>query len=144
MIDNFFAKSRTKKDVFTDDYYPEKAITDRKLVNSHGSNLCVLFPPWHGGGRPYERLIRRLAQKGNAVLAYYFHNEILRPDAEQVRASFVCMRNKISVELEEVTKTHSYNAVHLIGLSLGNPALSMVTSRFTGFDKATMVLQQVL
>lgn len=104
-----------------------------------GRELAVLFPPWHGGGKFYEKLISRLVDRGDSALAYYFHDDILKPDMEQTRASFHHIRDTISAELDGVVAGKSYERVKLIGVSLGNPALSIVTSKFHDFDAATFV-----
>ena len=139
MLDRLFVKNNTPKDRFTDEYTPEKAITGRKFVNEDGKNLHVIFPPWHGGGQPYEKLIKRLAKKGDAVLAYYFHDEILKPDTEVVQASYAYLRDTVSAELQELVDSHDYEKVRLIAMSLGNPALSTVTGKFHDFDSAMFV-----
>lgn len=131
-------RNNVARDLFTDEYRPEQAITGSKFVNQAGKNLQVLFPPWHGGGVFYELLIKRLARQGNAVLAYYFHDEILRPDVEQVAASFAHIRDTVSEHLTAVSG--NYTKTKLIAMSLGNPALAMVTSQFTEFDSATLVV----
>jgi hypothetical protein len=139
MLDEIKARRGPRGDIFTPDYTPQQAVTLRKYLNEAGRNLCVLFPPWHGGGRAYEQLIKRLITRNNAVLAYYFHNEILRPNTEHVRNSFTYICDTVVKELTETVATHDYEHVRFIGLSLGVPALAMVSSKFSGFDSVTMV-----
>ncbi len=139
MLDRLFVKYNTPKDTFTDAYTPEQAITGRRFVNETGQNLHVLFPPWHGGGVVYEKLIERLVSKGDAVLAYYLHDEILKPDIEQVQASYAYLRDTIAAELASIVGSHDYKKVRLIAMSLGNPALSTVIGKFHDFDSASLV-----
>ncbi|QQS20379.1 hypothetical protein IPL85_02970 [Candidatus Saccharibacteria bacterium] len=139
MLDRYFVKNNTPKDVFTRQYKPEHAITRRRFVNESGRNLHVIFPPWHGGGQLYERLIDGLARKGDAVLAYYFHDEILKPNTELVRASYAHMRDTISAELTHTVEKRSYAKVRLIGMSIGNTVLATTTSKFPAFDSAVLV-----
>jgi hypothetical protein len=134
-----FIRNSMPKDVFTPEYTPDKAVVESKLVNQTGKNLHVLFPPWHGGGRVYEKLIQRIAKQGDAALAYYFHDEILKPSTEQVLASFENIRYTVVNELTEVVKARRYKCINLIAMSLGNPALAITTSIFRDFDSATLV-----
>lgn len=140
MLDKLYVKRNSRTDVFTDEYLPDQVITGRKLINPGAERLAVLFPPWHGGGKPYETLAKRLARQGHAVLAYYFHNEILKPDVEQVAASYTYIRDVASRELRDLKAARDYRHTTLIAMSLGNPALSIVTSKFNDFDSAVMVV----
>jgi hypothetical protein len=140
MLDQLLVRRNAEKDVFTDSYAPNQAITGHELTNPTGRNLTVLFPPWHGGGWFYERLIARLEGRGDAVLAYYFHDEILKPDAEQVLKSFRYIRDTVAAELKATTEAHSYEKVKLIAMSLGNPAMAIVTGKFKDFDSASLVV----
>lgn len=139
MLDRLFIRNNAPKDVFTEEYTAEKAITGRRFVNEIGKNLHVIFPPWHGGGQAYEKLIKRLAKRGDAVLAYYFHDEILKPDTEVVQASYAYLRDTVAAELQELADSNNYDKMHLIAMSLGNPALSTVTGKFRDFDRATLI-----
>ncbi len=138
MLDKFMVRNRLQGDIFSQEYTPDQAITDRKLVNSEGQNLSVLFPPWHGGGVPYEKLIKRLTNKGNAVLAYYFHDEILKPDVDLVAESYAYAKETIADDLETIRKSNDYLRINLIATSLGNAAFAAVSGRFTDFDSATI------
>lgn len=139
MIDKWLVKYYTPKDIFTASYRPEQAVTSRKFVNESGNNLHVLFPPWHGGGKPYEKLIERLASRGDAVLAYYFHDELLKPDIHIVQASYAYLQDVVSTELSAIVSSHDYRKVHLVALSLGNPALATVTAKFSAFDSVSLI-----
>lgn len=139
MLDKILVRNSTRKDVFTSEYTSDQSVLDRKLVNEAGTNLHVLFPPWHGGGIFYEKLIQRIAKKGDTAIAYYFHDEILKPNSGQVLASFVSIRDTVAEELGNLTSIHKYRRVNLIAMSLGNPALAIVTSKFTNFDSTTLV-----
>jgi hypothetical protein len=139
MIDALLIRNSMPKDVFTSAYTPDQAVAESKLANQDGKDLHVLFPPWHGGGRVYEKLIQRIAKQGDAVLAYYFHDEILKPSHDQVLASFQNIRDTVADELTEVVKARHYKRINLIAMSLGNPALALTTSLFTDFDSATLV-----
>jgi len=139
MLDKLLVKRDRRKDIFTSTYTPQQAITDRKLVNASGKNLYVLFPGWHGGRKPYERLIKRLTARGDAILAYYFNDEIFKPDTEQVKASFAHIRDTVARELTELTSSHDYAQIRLVGMSLGNAALAVVVGAFHDFDSVTTV-----
>ncbi len=140
MIDQVFARYHTPNDVFTTSYRPEQAVSGRKLVNEGGRNLYAIFPPWHGGGRLYERLIQRIAKRGDTALAYFFHDEILRPNTDDVSASFAQIKDTVSKELAAATERHDYAKVVLVGMSLGNAALSSVTDVFERFDAVSLVV----
>jgi hypothetical protein len=139
MIDAMFIRNSMPKDVFSSAYTPDQAVLRSEILNRTGKNLHVLFPPWHGGGIMYEKLIQRIAKQGDAALAYYFHDEILKPNLEQVVASFNTIRDTVSNQLSEVADARNYERVNLIALSLGNPALAITTSAFTDFDSALFV-----
>ncbi len=139
MLDKIFVRNNIGKDVFTPDYTSDQAVVSRKLVNVAGANLYVLFPPWHGGGSVYEKLIQRIARTGNAALAYYLHDEILKPSSDHVVASFERVSDTVAGDLHTLSGTSRYNRINLVAMSLGNPALSMVTSKFSQFDSATVV-----
>ncbi len=139
MLDKLLIRKYTPKDRFTNKYGPEQAIARTRFLNENGNNLYIIFPPWHGGGLVYEKLINRLCKKGDAVLAYYFHDEILKPDTDIEVASFAYLRDKVTEELQEIVNRHAYKNVRLIAMSLGIPALSIVIERFQRFDSATLI-----
>jgi hypothetical protein len=140
MLDKFISKRHTPHDVFSPDYGPEQAVIGRKLVNETGRNLYALFPPWHGGDRPYEYLIHRLAKRGDAVLAYYFHDEILRPDKDHVTGSLTRIKDVATADLKALVDRHTYLKVVLAGLSLGNAPMTSVTGEFNDYDSIHMVV----
>ncbi len=140
MLDALLTRHFGRSDKFTDAYRAEQSIARRKLVNPMGDNLSVLFPPWHGGGVFYERLIHRLARRGDAVLAYYFDEEILKPDAKVVVESFEFLRDAITSDLEFARETYEYKRIGFVAMSLGNPVMSITTGKFRDFDSATLVV----
>lgn len=140
MLDSLMIRRSLPRDRFTDSYRTDQAITGSKLVNPDGKDLCVLLPPWHGGGVFYEWLIKSLARRGNAVQAYYFNGEIIKPDVEQVRASFSYLGDTIATDLTGITQGDRYTKVGMMAMSLGNLVMSMVSSRFSGFDSAHFVV----
>ncbi len=142
MLDKIKTRFDVGRDVLhTDGYRPQDAITQRRLINADGKKLCVLFPPWHGGSWAYEALIRRLARRGYAVLAYSFHDQILKPDAQQVVASYQYIQKAISDDLKKLSKT--YDSIWLIGLSVGILALTMTSEKFDRFERVSLVIPSV-
>lgn len=142
MLDRLKTRFDIKRDTLsTDNYRPQDAITSCRLINPNGRKLCVLFPPWHGGSWAYEALIRRLVRRGYAVLAYGFHDEILKPDAAQVVASYHYIQVVISQDLEELA--NKYESIWLVGLSVGILALTMTSEKFDRFDRVSLVIPSV-
>ncbi|MES2970993.1 MAG: hypothetical protein V4702_01575 [Patescibacteria group bacterium] len=76
--------------------------------------------------------------KNKAVMLYSFHGEILKPNVEQVVASFNYLQDTIASDLEQIKDR--YKSIHFVGISLGNIALAMVADRFRDFSSATMVV----
>lgn len=140
MIDKFLSYLGQKQDIIIDpNYRPEQAVIGKELINSHQSRLMVLFPPWHGGGWFYARLIDRLSKKGWAVLAYRFNAQILEAEDKAVIESFRHIKRVIVADLETLPAAR-YHEIRLVGLSLGNVALAMVADGFAKFNSATIVV----
>lgn len=141
MLDKLVSRQGARRDkLSTQSYRPEEVVTGRKFLNPNGQQLYVLFPPWHGGAQPYQKLARRLAAQNKAVLAYTFHDEILKPDVDEVLKSFQCMQTIVADELNTIADSQKYDHIRLISMSLGNPALAMVTAEFDRFDSASFAL----
>lgn len=137
MIDRFMVRRGNASDVLhTDAYTPKHAIEDSQLHNENGDGLAVLFPPWHNGGKFYERLSARLVKKGWAVLSYKFSGEILKPDIEQVLASFAHIRDHVGEDVNKLNADNRYKKIHLIGASLGNVSMAMTASVIPDFTSA--------
>lgn len=60
MIDKIWAKRGLAKYVYKDGLAINNVVEANELHNPDGHDLHVLFPPWHGAGKFYDRLIRRL------------------------------------------------------------------------------------
>lgn len=138
MIDRVIA--RTARDVFVDDYTPDQAVTAVPLHNPSAENLAAIFPPWHGGGTFTDALVKRLVRSNFAVLDCKFHDQILEPHAERVPQSFSQLKTTIAAELQKLKEEWEYKRIHLIGISLGNVAMTMTAGEFDDFSDATMVL----
>jgi hypothetical protein len=140
MLDRTMSYRGVKRNVLsTPGYSANQAVLSEQLLAPDNPNLTVLLPPWHGGGKFYERLASRLIARGNAVLVYDFHDDILKPDVDEVVASFHQIQSHVSDRLHELRDTERYQSVSLIAASLGTPILAMVASMFPDFDKATMI-----
>jgi hypothetical protein len=108
-------------------------------MNPQGKNLHVVFLPWHSGEIPYRWLYDRIVRKGDAVVAYYFAEEVLAEDAEAVVKTYHHVQEIIAQNLAKITAEHRYRSVHFISISLGNVALAVVSSKFEKFDSATLI-----
>lgn len=136
----YYYATRIRKRSLDKSYTPDKAIIERTFVNTKAQKLVVIFPNWHDGGLLYSLLIKRLVKRGWSVLHYHFHPQILASDEEQVVKSFEYIQEKVATELDELLKSHHYSHIHLIGISLGNVSMAMVTDKFPKFDSTTLVL----
>jgi hypothetical protein len=138
MIDRVLcAKGR---DSFESEYSPDDAITAVDLSSGRSGrdeNLAVVFPPWHGGGAIINKLVSRLSQ-GGSVLEYRFHDRILEPNIETVPKSFETIRNKIVQDLHVIKG--GFEKIQLVGLSLGNVALTLVAEEFPEYESASMIV----
>ncbi|HZP55273.1 MAG TPA: hypothetical protein VFB03_00685 [Candidatus Saccharimonadales bacterium] len=140
MLDKAIAiRDHLKEKPLDPNYRPEDAIQGRRLINQKSDRLAVIFPWWHNKSIFYRYLVRRLARKGWAVLAYDFHDQILEPDEETVLRSMHFIQKQITWELSLLTAKHQYKEVHFIGLSLGNVPLTLVADSFQDFTGATIV-----
>lgn len=140
MLDRYFIGNKPATEtLFRPDYAPEKVVTFSEVVNPKGANFVALFPPWHGGGRAYSRLVRRLVARNNAVLVLSFDDQLLTHDSEQVLASFTNLSEICAEEIVNQTETQGYKKVSLLAASLGTPALAMTASLLDRFDAATLV-----
>lgn len=125
--------------IFVDDNGKRKFIARQALCNPNGWRLNVLFLPWHAGVMPFSRLIRRLTRKGEAVVVYYFAEEILSADAAAVKSFYEQVKNEIPGRLSAIIHRYNFKKVRLIGMSLGNVALGVVANVWHGFDSAIQV-----
>lgn len=141
MIDQLVvAFSQRKYASISANYEPEQAIVKHTLLNPTGNYLTVLFPPWHGASVPFTLLQQRLVRKESAVLRYDFHHNILTANTKQVLESFRYIQKTVSGDLHKIVAEYGYNSVKLIGVSLGNLALSMVASYYPTISEATLVV----
>jgi pimeloyl-ACP methyl ester carboxylesterase len=143
MIDSLYARHSLKIEQPLDPgYKPSDVIISKKLVNKNSPKLSVVLPGWHNHAQefPINRLTKRLAKKGWAVLVYDFHDQLLEPDEDMVVESFEYIRSQISRDIERLVAEHHYQQVHLIGISLGTVAWALVADKYKEFTSATIVL----
>lgn len=141
MIDSLFAKYSRQKDKNYQklNYQPHDAIRSSYLLNPASRKLVVIFPGWHTHKFPVGVLARRLAKRGWTVMWYDFHDRIIDAEVAEVRESFEYVASKIAVDIKKQTYSHPYHTVHLIGISLGNVAMSMTADKYGLFSSATFV-----
>ncbi|MBI2589036.1 hypothetical protein HYW35_02435 [Candidatus Saccharibacteria bacterium] len=137
----YFHATHFKKHPLDSHYEPKQAITKRYFV-SHPSNqkLAVIFPNWHPSGKIYKVLRKRLHRRGWTVLYYEFHSQILMANEQLVIRSMQHIQKTVAAELCELSDKNRYRNIHLIGLSLGNVPLTMVSDNFSDFSGATLVV----
>lgn len=141
MLDNYFCKKATSRDVLsTPGYNPKNVILKQPILNPGSDILTVLFPPWHADaeGWPFDYLTRRLIKRGHSVLPYTFHGELLKPNAKEVLESFTQVQHQVSDRLKELSRV--FKTINLTGISLGGTALTMIAEEFQGFSTATLVV----
>jgi hypothetical protein len=129
LVERFFAQIGSRQ-VF---------IVRQEFLNPAGRNLHVIFLPWHAGEVPYKWLCHRLTRRGDAVVVYYFAEEVLTPDVGMVKWVYQQLQTIITSSLTKITNKTPYRSVNFIGMSLGNVALAVVADRFNKFDRVTMV-----
>ncbi len=133
-------RSLDRSDLFDPNYNPEHAVTEMTLTGPEDSStLTLLVPPWHGAGKAYDRLAKRVRDSGSAVLRLEFDDYILSPDIDQVVASFGNIQQTVSSELYRLVKEKQYRKVYAIASSLGNVALCRIARSFP-FSGATMLV----
>ncbi len=141
MIDALYARySRKKEKPLDPKYRPSDAIAGRRHLKPSAKRLVVIFPGWHTHSFPVSILAGRLARRGWSVLVYDFHDQVIMPDDDAVRDSFKFIRDKIALELSQLKSKHGYERVHLVGISLGNVPLALVTDLYKDFQSATLVV----
>lgn len=123
-------------------YTQERAIVGKRLTNPRAEKLCVLLPGWHNSSKriPLRWLVKRLSKRGWAILVYDFHPQILEADEKMVVESFRHIQASICEDLDSLTARRGYKKVHLLGISLGSVACSLVADGFKGFTGATLVV----
>jgi hypothetical protein len=140
MLDRYFIGDKPNTEVlFRPDYTPNNVVIGDEVLNPEGGNLVVLFPPWHGGGKAYSRLVQRLVARDNAVLSLSFDDQLLTHDSDQVLESFTILSCLTAEKVQELTESEKHKRVSLIAASLGTPALAMTASLLKRFDSATLV-----
>lgn len=122
------------------DYSADQAIIARDYIKGSSKKLYVVFPPYHNGSVVYKRLVKRLAKRGDTVLAYYFHDGVLQSDISKVRDSFEFISAKILNDINEIIQSNQYESVVLAAMSLGNVPLSMIVKYIPNVSKIHMVV----
>ena len=117
----------------------QKFIARQELFNPDGWRLNVLFLPWHAGVKPFSWLIQRLMRKDEAVVVYYFAEEILSADAIAVKNLYKQIEKEIPPRLTSIRDLYKYKEVRLIGMSLGNVALGVVANVWHEFSSVIQV-----
>lgn len=130
-------------DVLSDpNYSPSEAYKGSEDRGSpYLDKLAVVFPSWHlhTSDLFYQRFMDRLTKRGYFVRAYDFSDHILEPDIEAVLESYDKIQERVSDDLENLTKNDRFEDIHFIGASLGAVALSVVGSAFPKMTGATIV-----
>lgn len=143
MIDALYARYSLKKEVpLSAGYKASDAILGKQLINPNSAKLAVILPGWHNHpqGFPINKLTKRLAKNGWAVLVYDFHDQILEPDENLVVESFSYIRQSVAKDIERLAEKQKYTQIHLIGISLGTVPWALIADTFTDFTSATVVL----
>jgi len=140
-LDRYLASKGSPEDnVVLENYSPEDAIVASQYYEADSPELTVFFPPWHGAREVTSKMIAKLARRG-AVLAYDFHDHILEPDVDKVLASHEFISDTVAGDIEKRRANGGFERLHLLGMSLGNAALAMTTSKIDGnFTRATTVV----
>ena len=140
MLDRLFIGNTPQEEtLFRADYQPQDVAVSSEVINPDGNKLVALFPPWHGGGKPYDIFKHRMTSKNYAVLAFEFDDQQLTHDSDQVLNSFLTIAATSAEKLHALTDSRQYARVDLLGASLGTPALAMTASLFDRFDRATFI-----
>lgn len=126
-------------DVFDDCFESANVITERQLINPGQDTLVVMFPPWHSGNPYYDQFADRLSQR-HTVLKYQFHDQIIEPNADRVLESHEHIQGQIPREISEIQADLNIKRTHLLGISIGNVALTRAASALDSFDSATIAL----
>jgi len=135
MIDAYFATRGAESDnKILEGFEPSQAIVDARIINPGASELTVIFPPWHGE-RMVTRVLERRVSRYAAVLAYDLHDHILEPNIPGVIATYESMTNRIAEQVGMLRTDRRYSAPHLIGISLGNVALSMTAAKLMALNE---------
>ena len=141
MLDKLISGYSSRKHRHDDTGYTSaSAIIDLKLANPKGEILTILFPPWHGAGKPFKILEHRLAQGGSATLSVNLHNQILSADINEVVQSFYSIQAQIITEIDKLQKKYKYREVHMIGLSIGTLSMSLVARAYPKVSQVTFVV----
>lgn len=139
MFDQWKAKRKSEVDVFDVTYRPTDAITEKAVLNPGLERLVVMFPPWHNGDPHYSNLARRIAEQ-NTVLKYQFHDSIIEPDPQRVLQSHEFVENVVAEDIAALQEELGITRVHLLGISVGNVALTRVAAKLDEFESATIAL----
>jgi hypothetical protein len=130
---------RSNQDIFSNHYTADQAVEGMSLVNAEAEELVVVLPPWHGGGNVTSTLVRRLSQE-RAVLNLNLHDQILEPNIDRVLQSLRQVKDRAHEELEALQDEFNYQTFHLVAISLGNVAASLLARAFGNFSTATLVM----
>jgi hypothetical protein len=142
MIDQFMTWRGNRKDTLLDwSYTPDQAVLGMDLSGpENATRLDVLLPPWHGGGKAYEKLTHRLVEMGHAVLNVHLNDHILGPYIDQTLESMDNVEEVVSDELFRLVDKNGYTEIEGTAASLGNVPFAKIAQRFGGFTGATMLV----
>jgi len=116
----------------------EILVAREEFSHPNGKNLYVIFMPWHAGDMPFRLLINRLSRR-NAVLAYWFSDNIISPDSMMTRNMYQYVGKTVSERIINLTKKQTYGEVRFIGMSLGTLASNIAAREYKNFDHITLV-----
>lgn len=142
MIDELLVlKSKLRPDKQNNSYKASDAVVKFDVINPQSTKLAIIFPGWHGSDlKIYDKLQTKLINDGYAILRFEFHENILEANVERVKRSFETVSKVVSKEVNYLHKIHSYQEIHLIGLSLGNTSLAISAGKLDWFSHATFVV----
>ncbi len=122
-------------------YQPEQVV--HSVVYNHipGSDtLTIIFPPWGVSEFLNKLLAKRLRRQGSSQLQINFSPLIMHSDPQMVVKSFRQAADTIINEVNKRDIYSTYTYINLVGFSLGNGILSMVSAKLQRFDAITMVV----
>ncbi len=143
MIDRLLAAANQVRGVEDEaGYRPENAIigtTYCEPKDNDAEEISVVFPPWHSSPKLNHQIQRRLHADGYGSMLYDLDHRMLNTDMYSVRDSFEFAAVKIAGTINEVVSPR-FSRIHLLGFSLGNAVLCMVTEKLTSFNDVTMIV----
>ncbi|MDL2362890.1 MAG: hypothetical protein QFB86_00740 [Patescibacteria group bacterium] len=120
-------------------FEPQDSIVEVISCDVKNSNtLTIVFPPWHASNSLSKILQARLAFNKSSSMLYNFDHRMLSYNAQMVADSFEYTADVIAAEIDK--QQADFKNINLVGFSLGNVALSLVTARTQLFNNVAMVV----